>query len=105
NSWPCPRNVFEGELLKNTRHHKVHSCIATHLCKANWVVYEEVHCTLEDGSHRRANIVAINRQAGRGLESTIRMEQDGEQAIHVNTEKEMNYHHASLTSMRDITFV
>lgn len=83
----------KGELLRNTRHHKVRSYIATHLRKANWEVYEEVHCTSEDGSHRRADIVAIDRQAGRGLilDPTIRMEQDGEQAIRVNTEKETIY--------------
>ncbi|PSN30198.1 hypothetical protein C0J52_26769, partial [Blattella germanica] len=75
-----------------TRHHKVRSYIATHLPKANWEVYEKI-CTSEDGSHSRADIVAINRQAGRGLilDPTIRMEQDCKQAIRVNTEKETIY--------------
>ena len=83
----------KGELLRNTRHHKVRSFIATFLRKAQWEVYEEVHCTSEDGSHRRADIIALKRQEGRGLilDPTVRLEQDATQAIHVHEEKEAIY--------------
>ncbi|KAJ4428407.1 hypothetical protein ANN_24444 [Periplaneta americana] len=54
----CPKK----ELLRNNRHHKVRSSIATTLRKAKWEVYEEVHCLAENGSTRRADIIAIDRR-------------------------------------------
>ena len=83
----------KGELLRNNRHHRVRSSIATALRKAKWEVYEEVHCISEDGSNRRADIVAINRKTERGLilDPTVRMEQNVQQAIQVSEEKETIY--------------
>ncbi|KAJ4452007.1 hypothetical protein ANN_03519 [Periplaneta americana] len=49
--------------------------------KAKWEVYEEVHCVSTDDSHRRADIVAIDRNRERGLilDPTVRMEQHVQQ--------------------------
>ena len=84
----CP----EGELQRTT-HHKIRSYIATHLRKRHWEVYEEVHCVAEDGSIRRADIVALNRQQQKAmiLDPTVRFELDGQQAIKVNEEKRTIY--------------
>ncbi|KAJ4431589.1 hypothetical protein ANN_20188 [Periplaneta americana] len=59
----CPK----GELLRNNRHHKVRRSIATTLRKAKWEVYKEVHCLAENGSTRRADIIAIDRRNQRSL--------------------------------------
>ncbi|KAJ4447137.1 hypothetical protein ANN_09138 [Periplaneta americana] len=85
----CPR----GELLRNNRHHKVRSSIATTLRKAKWEVYEEVHCLAENGSTRRADIIAIDRRNQRSLilDPTVRFEKDDQQANNVNNEKKSVY--------------
>ena len=85
----CPK----GELQRIARHHKIRSSIATSLRKAQWEVYEEVHCVAEDGSFRRADIVALNRQQQRALilDPTIRFETDGQQSSQVNEEKKAIY--------------
>ncbi|PSN47691.1 hypothetical protein C0J52_20361, partial [Blattella germanica] len=56
-------------------------------------VHEKVHCIAENGSHRRADIVAINRKEHHGLilDPTVRMEENSEQAFHVSEEKEEIY--------------
>ncbi|KAJ4434707.1 hypothetical protein ANN_23275 [Periplaneta americana] len=53
----------------------------------------KVHCVSTDGSHRRADIVAIDRKRERGLilDPTVRMEQHIEQATQVSDEKEAIY--------------
>ncbi|KAJ4442577.1 hypothetical protein ANN_04164 [Periplaneta americana] len=81
----CPK----GELLRNNRHHKVRSSIATTLRKAKWEVYEEVHCLAENGSTRRADIIAIDLRNQRSLilDPTVRFEKDDQQANNVNDEK------------------
>ncbi|KAJ4438869.1 hypothetical protein ANN_14822 [Periplaneta americana] len=81
----CPK----GELLRNNRHHKVRSSIATTLRKAEWEVYEEVHCLAENGSTRRADIIAIDHRNQRSLilDSTVRFEKDDQQVNNVNDEK------------------
>lgn len=83
----------KGELLRNSRHHTVRSAIATVLRRQSWEVHEEVHCIAENGSHRRADIVAINRKEHRGLilDPTVRMEESSEQALRVSEEKEAIY--------------
>lgn len=85
----CPK----GELLRNNRHHKVRSSIATTLRKAKWEVYEEVHCLAENGSTRRADIIAIDRRNQRSLilDPTVRFEKDDQQANNVNDEKKSIY--------------
>ncbi|KAJ4427832.1 hypothetical protein ANN_25611 [Periplaneta americana] len=85
----CPK----GELLRNNRHHKVRSSIATTLRKAKWEVYEEVHCLAENGSTRRADIIAIDRRNQRNLilDPTVRFEEDDQQANNVNDEKKSIY--------------
>ncbi|KAJ4434089.1 hypothetical protein ANN_16409 [Periplaneta americana] len=85
----CPKE----ELLGNNRHHKVRSSIATTLRKAKWEVYEEVHCLAENGSTRRADIIAIDRRNQRSLilDPTVRFEKDDQQANNVNDEKKSIY--------------
>ncbi|KAJ4447333.1 hypothetical protein ANN_09337 [Periplaneta americana] len=85
----CPK----GELLRNNRHHKVRSSIATTLRKAKWEVYEEVHCLTENGSTRRTDIVAIDRRNQRSLilDPTVRFEKDDQQANNVDNEKKSIY--------------
>ncbi|KAJ4445957.1 hypothetical protein ANN_12643 [Periplaneta americana] len=85
----CPK----GELMRNNRHHKVRSSIATTLRKAKWEVYEEVHCLAENGSTRRADIIAIDRRNQRSLilDPTVRFEKDDQQANNVNNEKKSIY--------------
>ncbi|KAJ4429566.1 hypothetical protein ANN_21735 [Periplaneta americana] len=85
----CPK----GELLRNNRHHKVRSSIATTLRKAKWEVYEEVHCLAENGSTRRVEIIAIDRRNQRSLilDPTVRFEKDDQQANNVNDEKKSIY--------------
>ncbi|KAJ4439247.1 hypothetical protein ANN_07367 [Periplaneta americana] len=72
----------KGELLRN-RHHRVRGAIACLLRNKGWEVHEEVHCISEDDSHRRADIIAINRQQQKAIiiDPTIRMERDLNQLI------------------------
>ncbi|KAJ4449357.1 hypothetical protein ANN_00755 [Periplaneta americana] len=72
----------KGELLRNNRHHRVRGAIACLLRNKGWEVHEEVHCISEDDSHRRADIIAINRQQQKAIiiDPTIRMERDLNQA-------------------------
>ncbi|KAJ4446864.1 hypothetical protein ANN_13564 [Periplaneta americana] len=66
---------WKGELLRN-RHRRVRGAIACLLRNKGWEVHEEVHCISEDDSHRRADIIAINRQQQKAIiiDPTIRME-------------------------------
>ncbi|KAJ4445638.1 hypothetical protein ANN_12321 [Periplaneta americana] len=83
----------KGELLRNNRHHKVRGAIACLLRNKGWEVHEEVHCISEDDSHRRADIIAINRQQQKAIiiDRTIRMERDLNQAHQVDQEKRAIY--------------
>ncbi|KAJ4446015.1 hypothetical protein ANN_12701 [Periplaneta americana] len=56
-------------------------------------VHEEVHYISEDDSHRRADIIAINRQQQKAviIDPTIRMERDLNQAHQVDHEKRAIY--------------
>ncbi|KAJ4428947.1 hypothetical protein ANN_25943 [Periplaneta americana] len=94
----CPK----GELLRNNRHHKVRSFIATTLRKAKWEVYEEVHCLVENGSTTRADIIAIDRQNQRSLilDTTVHFEKDDQQANHINDEKKSIYNPFKSTNGR-----
>ncbi|KAJ4451078.1 hypothetical protein ANN_02516 [Periplaneta americana] len=83
----------KGELLRNNRHHRVRGAIACLLRNKSWEVHEEVHCISEDDSHRRADIIAINRQQQKAIiiDPTIRMERDLNQAHQVDQEKRAIY--------------
>ncbi|KAJ4440919.1 hypothetical protein ANN_10767 [Periplaneta americana] len=54
--------------------------------KAKWEFYEEVHCLAENGSTRRAEVIAIDRRNQRSfiLDHTVRFEKDDQQANNVN---------------------
>ncbi|KAJ4429926.1 hypothetical protein ANN_22130 [Periplaneta americana] len=52
----------KGELLRNNRHHRARTAIANLLRNRGWEVHEEIHCVSEDDSHRRVDIIAINRR-------------------------------------------
>ncbi|KAJ4447236.1 hypothetical protein ANN_09240, partial [Periplaneta americana] len=82
----------KGELLRKNRHHRVRGAIAC-LRNKGWEVHEEVHCISVDDSHRRADIIAINRQQQKAIiiDQTIRMERDLNQAHHVDQEKRAIY--------------
>ena len=49
-------------------------------------IHEEIHVISEDDSHRRVNIVAIDRGARKGLvlDPTVRFERDVHQDAQVN---------------------
>ncbi|KAJ4425996.1 hypothetical protein ANN_27623 [Periplaneta americana] len=81
------------ELLRNNRHHRVRGAIACLLQNKGWEVHEEVHCISEDDSHRRADIIAINRQQQKAIivDPTIRMERDLNPAHQVDQEKRAVY--------------
>ncbi|KAJ4449430.1 hypothetical protein ANN_00829 [Periplaneta americana] len=83
----------KGELLRNNRHHRVRGAVACLLRNKGWEVHEEVHCISEDDSHRRADIIAINRQQQKAIitDPTIRMERDLNQAHQVDHEKRAIY--------------
>ena len=56
-------------------------------------IHEEIHVISEDDSHRRVDIVAIDRGARKGLVlgPTVRFERDVHQAAQVNQEKKAIY--------------
>ncbi|KAJ4444098.1 hypothetical protein ANN_05887 [Periplaneta americana] len=83
----------KGELLRNNSHHRVRGAIACLLRNKGWEVHEEVHCISEDDSHRRADIIAINRQQQKAIiiDPTIRMERELNQAYQVDQEKRAIY--------------
>ncbi|KAJ4435340.1 hypothetical protein ANN_17951 [Periplaneta americana] len=83
----------KGELLRNNRHHRVRGAIACLLRNNGWEVHEEVHCISEDDPHRRADLIAINRQQQKAIiiDPTIRMERDLNQAHQVDQEKRAIY--------------
>ncbi|KAJ4428083.1 hypothetical protein ANN_24097 [Periplaneta americana] len=67
--------------------------IACLLRNKGWEIHEGVHCISEDDSHRRADIIAINRQQQKAIiiDPTIRMERDLNQAHQVDHEKRAIY--------------
>ena len=83
----------KSELLRNNRHHKTRSAIASVLQRLGWEVHEEIHCISTEDSNRRADIIAINRTTlcGLVLDPTTRFERDTEQARDVDLEKKTIY--------------
>ncbi|KAJ4432526.1 hypothetical protein ANN_21148 [Periplaneta americana] len=57
----------KGELLRNNRHHRVRTAIANLLRNRGCEVLEEIHCLSEDDSHRRVDIIAINRRTQKAM--------------------------------------
>ncbi|KAJ4429426.1 hypothetical protein ANN_21595 [Periplaneta americana] len=82
-------------LTAHTDHDRlqIRGAIACLLRNKGWEVHEEVHCISEDDSHRRADIIAINRQQQKAIiiDPTIRMERDLNQAHQVDQEKRAIY--------------
>ncbi|KAJ4441927.1 hypothetical protein ANN_11789 [Periplaneta americana] len=80
-------------VIANNRHHRVRGAIACLLRNKGWEVHEEVYSISEDDSHRRADIIAINRQQQKAIiiDPTIRMERDLNQAHQVDQEKRAIY--------------
>ncbi|KAJ4425863.1 hypothetical protein ANN_27489 [Periplaneta americana] len=81
------------ELLRNNRHHRARTEIANLLRNRGWEVYEEIHCVSEDDSHRRVDIIAINRRTQKAmvLDPTICFERDTNQALQINDDKRAKY--------------
>ncbi|KAJ4448029.1 hypothetical protein ANN_10041 [Periplaneta americana] len=65
-----------GELLRNSRHHKIRSLLASALRGKNYQVEEEVHGLSTNGSTRRIDIIAIPTRSTSGfiIDPTVRME-------------------------------
>ncbi|KAJ4429550.1 hypothetical protein ANN_21719 [Periplaneta americana] len=82
-----------GELLRNNRHHRARTAIANLLRNRGWEVHEEIHCVSEDDSHRRVDIIVINRitQKAMVLDPTICFERDTNQALQINDDKRGKY--------------
>ncbi|KAJ4441883.1 hypothetical protein ANN_11743 [Periplaneta americana] len=81
----------KGELLRNNRHYRARTAIANLLRNRGWEVHEEIHCVSEDYSHRRVDIIAINRrnQKAMVLDPTICFERDTNQTMQITTEQNM----------------
>ncbi|KAJ4428011.1 hypothetical protein ANN_24025 [Periplaneta americana] len=81
------------ELLRNNRHHRALTAIANLLRNRGWEVHEEIYCVSEDDSHRRVDIIAINRRTQKVmvLDSTICFERDTNQALQINDDKRAKY--------------
>ncbi|KAJ4426724.1 hypothetical protein ANN_26523 [Periplaneta americana] len=82
----------KGELLRNNRHHRARTAIANLLRNRGWEVHE-IHCVSEDDSHRRVDIIAINRRTQKAmvLDPTICFERDTNQALQINDDKRAKY--------------
>ncbi|KAJ4426626.1 hypothetical protein ANN_26424 [Periplaneta americana] len=65
-----------GEILRNSRHHKIRPVIATCLQSNGYTIYEEVHGIADTGSHRRIDIITFKPGEKKGyiLDPTIRFE-------------------------------
>ena len=79
----------KGESLRIIRHHQICDKIKDCLTSHGFEVYREVHCIDANGSNRRADIIAIDRNKNFGiiLDPTIRFERDESQAMNVDIEK------------------
>ena len=82
-----------GDLLRNSRHNRIRSKIASAFSKKGYEVYEEVPCIALQGGSRRIDIIAIDRKNNSAfiLDPTIRSETDSNQPEAVNIEKKDIY--------------
>ncbi|KAJ4434582.1 hypothetical protein ANN_23144 [Periplaneta americana] len=73
----CPH----GEVLRNSRHHRIRSMIAEQFRSINFQVFEEVHGLADNGSTRRIDIIAIppNNNNGYIIDPTVRFEKQKSQ--------------------------
>ncbi|KAJ4445242.1 hypothetical protein ANN_07043 [Periplaneta americana] len=83
----------KGELLRNNRHHRSRTAIANLLRNRGWEVHEEIHCVSEDDSHRRVDVIAINRRPQKAMVSDpmICFERVTNQALQINNDKRAKY--------------
>ncbi|KAJ4438880.1 hypothetical protein ANN_14833 [Periplaneta americana] len=81
----CPH----GEVLRNSRHHRIRSMIAEQFRPINYQVFEEVHGLADNGSTRRIDMIAIppNNNNGYIIDPTVRFEKQKSQPEDVNREK------------------
>ncbi|KAJ4428144.1 hypothetical protein ANN_24158 [Periplaneta americana] len=81
----CPH----GEVLRNSRHHRIRSMIAEQFRSINFQVFEEVHGLADNGSTRRIDMIAIppNNNNGYIIDPTVRFEKQKSQPEDVNREK------------------
>ncbi|KAJ4450329.1 hypothetical protein ANN_01749 [Periplaneta americana] len=82
-----------GETLRNSRHHKIRSVIATCLKSNGYTTYEEVQGIADTGSHRRIDIITFKPGETKDyiLDPTIRFETHQNQLEEVNLEKSTIY--------------
>ncbi|KAJ4428796.1 hypothetical protein ANN_25789 [Periplaneta americana] len=73
----CPH----GEVLRNSRHHRIHSMIAEQFRSINFQVFEEVHGLADNGSTRRIDMIVIppNNNNGYIIDLTVRFEKQKSQ--------------------------
>ncbi|KAJ4428814.1 hypothetical protein ANN_25807 [Periplaneta americana] len=73
----CPH----GEVLRNSRHHRIRSMIAEQFRSINFQVFEEVHGLADNGSTRRIDMIAIppNNNNGYIIDPTVRFEKQKSQ--------------------------
>ena len=82
-----------GQLLRNSRHHKIRSLIADELRMKNFHVHEEVHGLASTGSTRRIDIIAYEPNSKKGyiIDPTVRFEHHVGQPDDINVEKQNTY--------------
>ncbi|KAJ4433936.1 hypothetical protein ANN_16255 [Periplaneta americana] len=73
----CPH----GEVLRNSRHHRIRSMIAEQFRSINFQVFEEVHGLADNGSTRRIEMIAIppNNNNGYIIDPTVRFKKQKSQ--------------------------
>ncbi|KAJ4451250.1 hypothetical protein ANN_02711 [Periplaneta americana] len=78
----CPVRALP-ELLRNSRHHKIRSILASALRGKDYQVEEEVHGLSTNGSTRRIDIITIPTRSTSGfiIDLTVRMEIDSARSI------------------------
>ncbi|KAJ4445047.1 hypothetical protein ANN_06846 [Periplaneta americana] len=101
-----------GVTLRNSRHYKIRSVIATFLKSNGYITYEEVHGIADTGSNRRIDIIIFKPGETKGyiLDPTIRFEMHQNQPEEVNREKRTIYeptipYYKTLCKLRDIEVI
>lgn len=88
-------SCVRGELIRNQRHHGIREIIAKAFKKNKWKVAEEVHCTGENDSTRRVDIIVYDEKTKEGyiLDPTVRFESgdSADQSNSVDLEKRATY--------------
>ena len=82
-----------GEVLRNSRHHRVRSMMAQALRDEGYTVYEEVPGLANSGSNRRIDIIAFKPPSKNGfiLDPTVRFETSLIQPEEIDIEKQAIY--------------